>query len=187
MIEHDVLFPIRQFGTRLGTRAEGEQARRRLLLALAALPEPGRLLVDLEGVDVLSGSFADEAIAIPYGRIAAGEHGDRYMLVRAESPELAEDLGYKLERRRLAMLCLSSSGWTVLGNLPPPMEETLAAIVERGEATAKELAGALGIRHNACLHRVGRLAGLRLIRREEVGIAGPHATYRLFSVLPATG
>jgi hypothetical protein len=184
MIEHEVRFPIHPFGSRLGTRGEGEAARAELLRVLTALPEPGRLLVDLEGVDVLSGSFADEAIAIPYGRLAGGEYGDRYMLIRGREPDLADDLGYKLERRRLAMLFLAPSGWRTLGALPPPMEETLALIVERREATAKELADALGIRHNACLHRVGRLAALRLIRREEVGVVGPHATYRLISVVP---
>ena len=183
MIDHEASFLIQQFGQRLGTRSEGEVARTHLLRALTALPEPVRLLVDLAGIDVLSGSFADEAIAIPYARLAAAEYGDRYMLVRTSHPDLAEDLGYKLERRKLAMLCLSDTGWTILGALPPPMEETLALIVEREETTAKELADALSIRHNACLHRVGRLAALRLIRREEVGSAGPYATYRLFSVV----
>ena len=60
------IFPIHTFGRRLGTRLEGRAARERLIAALEALEEPGRLIVSLEGVEVLSGSFADEAIAIPY-------------------------------------------------------------------------------------------------------------------------
>ncbi|UCF09535.1 MAG: hypothetical protein JSW65_05580, partial [Candidatus Bipolaricaulota bacterium] len=75
MFTHEVRFPIAPFGPRLGTRGEGASAQEALLRALCALPEPGRLIVDLNGVDVLSGSFADEAIAIPCARVAAGEHG----------------------------------------------------------------------------------------------------------------
>jgi hypothetical protein len=187
MLSHDVRFPIAPFGTRLGTRGEGAAAQALLLRALRALPEPGRLIVDLHSVDVLSGSFADEAIAIPCARLAAGEFGNRYLLVETPHHDLTDDLGYKLERRRLAMLCLSDGAWTVLGPLPLPMMETLTLIIERGQTTAKELAMALDIRHNACLHRVGRLADLRLIHREETGSAGPYASYELFSTLSESG
>ena len=176
-------FPIAPFGVRLGTRLEGKSAREQLLGILDELPQPGRLVVSLEGVEVLSGSFADEAIAIPCSRLASGEYGDRYLALRAPSLEITDDLAHKLERRRLAALCLIDDGWEVVGLLAPVMRETLAVVVERGETTAKELAEALRIRHNACLHRVGRLAQLRLIRREEVGLVGPHPSYRLFSIL----
>lgn len=184
MTMNDAAFPILPFGLRLGTRSEGEGARAELLAALLAISEPGRLTVDLSGVDVLSGSFADEAVAIPCSRLVAGECGDRYLLVRAPHADLVDDLAHKLERRRLAMLCRIDDGWTVLGALPPPMHETLRLVAERRETTAKELADALDIRHNACLHRVGRLADLRLLRREVVGVIGPHPTYRLSSILP---
>jgi len=176
-------FPISPFGVRLGTRLEGTRAREKLLAALASIPEPGRLIVSLDGVDVLSGSFADETIALSCARIATGEYGDRYIVVRSPSLEIAEDLSHKLERRHLAMLCLLDDGWEVLGQLAQPMRETLALVNKLEETTAKELSEALGIRHNACLHRVGRLADLRLIRREEVGLAGPHPTYRLSSII----
>lgn len=176
-------FPIHRFGRRLGTRLEGTAACQHLLEALQRLGQPGRLIVSLEHVEVLSGSFADEAIGIPYGRLAAGEYGDRFMLLRSPSLDLADDLAHKLDRRRLAMLCLLGDGWEVLGQLPPPMRETLALVIEQGRTTAKRLAQGLGIRHNACLHRVSRLAALRLIRREAVGVAGPHPSYRLFSLL----
>ena len=180
---HERMFPIAPFGTRLGTRLEGKAARERLLAALDGLPQPGRLMVLLDGVEVLSGSFADEAIAIPYSRLAAGEYGDRYLVLRAASAEIADDLSHKLDRRRLAALCSTDDGWRVVGQLPSMIQETLALVIERGETTARELADALGIRHNACLHRVSRLTQLRLIRREAVGSVGPHQSYRLFSIL----
>jgi len=180
---HEQTFPIAPFGARLGTRLEGKSAREQLVGLLDELPQPGRVVVSLEAVEVLSGSFADEAIAIPYSRLASGEYGDRYLVLRAPSLEITDDLAHKLERRRLAMICLTDDGWEIVGLLSPAMREALTLVVKRGETTPKELAEALNIRHNACLHRVGRLAELRLIRREEVGLAGPHPSYRLFSIL----
>ena len=177
-------FEIAPFGLRLGTRMEGRSAREKLLAALASIPEPGRLVVSLAGVEVLSGSFADETIALSCARLATGEYGDRYIVVRSPTLEIAEDLAHKLERRHLAMLCLVDDRVEVLGQLAPPMRETLDLVNKLEETTAKELSQLLGIRHNACLHRVGRLAELRLIRREESGSAGPHRAYRLFSIIP---
>lgn len=176
-------FPIAPFGVRLGTRLEGKGAREKLLATLSSIPEPGRLIVSLDEVEVLSGSFADETIALSCARLATGEYGDRYLIVRSPSLEIVEDLSHKLERRRLAMLCLIDDRWDVLGQLAAPMRETLALVIKHKETTAKELAGMLGIRHNACLHRVGRLADLRLIRREKIGLAGPYPTYRLSSII----
>ena len=180
---NELIFPILPFGIRLGTRLEGKRAREKLLVVLESISEPGRLIVSLDGVEVLSGSFADETIALSCARLATGEYGDRYLVVRSPSLEIAEDLSHKLERRHLAMLCLLDDGWEVLGQLAQPMRETLTLVITRQETTAKELSEALGIRHNACLHRVGRLAELHLIRREEVGLTGPYPTYRLFSII----
>ncbi len=60
------------------------------------------LVVDLAGLDVLSGSFADEALAETVARLAAGALPGRYLLVRSPSDELLEDLESKLKGRRLA-------------------------------------------------------------------------------------
>ena len=182
---NEQVFRIAAFGTRLGTRAEGAAARDRLLATLTDLDEPGRLIVSLDGVEVMSGSFADEAIALPYARLTTGEYGDRYMVVQAAGEEVVEDLSHKLERRRLAMLCVVDGDWTVLGLLPPMMKDTLAVVIERGETTAREVAEALGIRQNTCVNRIARLAKLRLIRREQIGIVGPNPSYRLHSILQA--
>ena len=164
---------------------EGQAAQKKLLTSLQALPEPGRLIISLNGVEVLSGSFADSAIAFPYSRLITGEYGDRYMLLRSSSAEITEDLSHKLERRGLAMLCLTGADWRPLGLLPPAMKDTLALVIRYKETTAKKLASELHIRHNACLHRLARLTELRLIRREQMGIAGPYPAYRFLSILPA--
>jgi len=185
-------FEIAQFGTRLGTRLEGGTAREPLLRALQAVPEPGFLLVSLVGLDVLSGSFADEIIAIPYARICAGEYGDRSIVIASPNPEITDDLAHKLERRGLAMIVVADEpplpeagpdhAWTVLGPLAPPMHETLERIIAVGRTSARQLADDLGIQHNTCLHRVNRLAALRLIYRQRIGAAGPHSMYELISL-----
>lgn len=190
-------FEIAQFGTRLGTRLEGQTARESLLRALLAVREPGFLLVSLAGLDVLSGSFADEIIAIPYARICAGEYGDRSLVIASPSSEITDDLAHKLDRRGLAMMLVASSSvhtwplpgsdpgdpaWTVVGPLPTPMRETLDRIVAVGRTSARELADDLSIQHNTCLHRVNRLAELRLIYRRVIGVAGPHSMYELVSL-----
>ncbi len=187
-------FEIAQFGTRLGTRLEGRTAREPLLRALLAVHEPGFLLVSLDGLDVLSGSFSDEIIAIPYARICAGEYGDRSMVLASPDLEITDDLAHKLERRGLAMIVVTSASartrpvpgsdraWTVLGPLAAPMRETLDRIVEVGRTSAGQLAGDLGIQHNTCLHRVNRLAMSKLIYRRRIGAAGPHSMYELVSL-----
>jgi hypothetical protein len=180
---NELTFSISQFGTRLGTRLEGAQARQALIAALKSIDEPGRLVISLDGVDVLSGSFADETIAIPCARLTTGEYGDRYLIVRCPNLEIAEDLSHKLERRAVAMLCLHDNGWEVLGHIASQMRQTLELVIKLQTTVAKELSEALGINHNTCLHRVGRLANLHLIRREEVGLAGPHAAYRFSSII----
>ncbi len=181
---NEKVFPIASFGTRLGTRAEGAVARDRLLAVLAGLKEPGRLIVSLDGVEVMSGSFADEAIALPYARLTTGEYGDCYIVVRAPGEEVVEDLAHKLERRRLAALCLIDGDWTVLGLLPPVMRDTLALVIASGTTTAREIAAVLNIHLNTCVNRVARLAALHLIRREQIGVVGPYPSYRLHSILP---
>jgi len=57
------------------------------------------------------------------------------------------------------------------------MTDTLRLIIDKGETTAKELAGELGLQMNACVNRVARLAKLHLIRREQIGMSGPQAIY----------
>ena len=99
------------------------------------------------------------------------------------SMELTDDLSHKLERRKLAMLCLTEDSWHLVGAHTPAMSETLGLIIEKGTTTAKELAADLGLQMNACVNRVARLAKLHLIRREQIGMSGPQAIYSLHSIL----
>jgi len=180
---NEQMFDISQFGPRLGTRLEGEKARARLVAAIEALPRDGRIIISLQGIDVLSGSFADEVIGKAYQGLVAGLYEERTMILRTPSLELTDDLAHKLERRKLAMLCLANGRWSLLGQYGPELEETLDLIIERKTTTARDLAAVLNIAMNTCANRVARLAHLRLIVREQIGMNGPQPVYQLHSIL----
>jgi hypothetical protein len=172
-----------QFGPRIGTRSEGEKARDVVLRALDALPPDGQLRVSFDGLEVLSGSFADESLGKAYQALVSGLHGDRSMIIETPSLELTEGLADKLTQRHLAMLCLHNGRWLVLGQLAEPHHETLELIIDRGTTTAKELAETLAIPANACHQRLKRLVELRLILQERTGGTAPKTQYVFGSIL----
>jgi hypothetical protein len=177
---------ISQFGRRLGTRLEGESARRVLIAALESLPPDGQLVLSLAGLDVLSGSFADEAIGKVCQLLSSGLHGDRTVVVSSPSADLIEDLDDKLAQRKLALLCRvggANGAWRILGRLARPLVDTLELLNERRTATTKELADLLGIPANACHNRVRRLVRLRLVREEKVDAAASNTQYRFHTIV----
>ena len=176
-------FSIVQFGVRLGTRAEGESAQRALAASLRALPPDGQLLVSLEGLEVLSTSFADEVIGRTYDGLVRGIYGDRTMVLRSSSDDLADAVDVKLDRRKLAMLCLFDGGWRLLGAQTEAMRETLEVIVSAGVTTTRVIAETLDIALNASVNRVALLDRLRLVRRVEIGKNGPHPLFEIHSLL----
>ncbi len=176
-------FRIAQFGARLGTRWEGERARQQLEGLLCALPEEGQVRMLLDGLEVLSTSFADELVGKAYQRVVAGEFGDRTIVLDTPALELAEGIDVKLAQRRLAMLCRHDGRWGLIGLRTPALSETLECIVDKGCTTARELADELGLQMSACVNRVARLAELRLIRRWKIGRKGPQDIYELHAIV----
>ena len=76
-------------------------AREEIAASLASLPSDGQLVVELDGLDILSGTFAGEAIVKPYLDIVSGEYEERTMIADAPSHELTEDLSRVLAARRM--------------------------------------------------------------------------------------
>ena len=176
-------FRIAQFGVRLGTRLEGERARAQLESLLRSLPDEGQVRILLDGLEVLSTSFADELVGKVCQHIVDGEFGDRTMVLDTPSQELAEGIDVKLAQRRLAMLCLQDGRWWLVGFHTPALNETLQRILERKRTTARELAEELGLQMSACVNRVARLADLRLIRRRKIGMKGPQDIFEIHSIV----
>lgn len=162
------MFSFAQLGKRLGTRLEGRKAQEALFSTLSLLPAGGVLVLDLSGVEVLSGSFADEAIAKVLERLKAGEAPGRYVYLLTPSLELLEDLEAKLYQRRLAVLVKlrGMEGWKVLGWLPQYLGNVFSYVMREGEARSPEVAQALGISVKQASLALRRLGELRLVRAE---------------------
>jgi len=174
---------ISTFGKRPGTRVEGEEAGKALQAALGELPADGQLAVSLEGLDILSGTFADEAIVRPYSQLLAQTNDHRTMIVNSPTADLTEDLSRALSAVGLAMLGVVGGRWRILGTLPPQLFATLVVIMKRPALSVKEIAAELDIKPPACHRRIGRLADMRLVRLEETGKSTPNTTFTVHSIL----
>lgn len=178
-----VRFELAKYGKRPGTRLEGTRAREAVEAALAALPAGGQLVISLDGLDILSGTFADEAIVRPYAKLISERDDRRTMIVDSPSEDLTEDLSRALGAARTAMLAVVAGRWRVLGLLSPSLTATLTQIMKRRRTTAKELSRALGINPTACHQRISRLAEMRLIRLEKTGRPAPNTRFVVSSIL----
>jgi len=161
-------FRLSSYGARLGTRLEGGRVRADLLREFAGLPPGGALVVDLAGMEVLSGSFSDEALVEAVAWLLEDGPPERYLWVAAPSLETAEDLGARLTARKLALLALVGRERTprVLGHLPPYLQSAWQLVQERGALTSRELAEALGVSVQGAAVRLAELERLRLVALE---------------------
>lgn len=156
---------------RVGLRQEGQRVRPDIEAELRATPEKEVLLLDFTGVEVMSHSFADEIIAIPLSRLVAGEHGEKYLVVRIGRDEVCDDLDGALRKRGLTLLRLHGAdrnNWSVLGSLSQELQETLRRIGDEGPISTGSLAERLGLKLQACSNRVVELGRQKLIRRGRV-------------------
>ncbi len=177
-------FPLATYGLRLGTRQEGRRVRSELVEIVKALPERGVLVIDLSGLEVLSGSFADEALVEAVAWLV--EHGKpgRYLVVQASGAEAVEDLGARLGERKLALLALLSAEPHVLGHLPPYLAQALQLVHERGAITSQELASELALSVQGAAVRLAALAKLRLLHQEPEARPMGGRQNRALSLLP---
>ncbi len=151
------------------TRGTGRRVREALAEVLEGLPPGGILYVDTRGVDLMDYSFADEALGILVSRVAAGEYGDRHVVLVEEDRELLENVEASLRQRALAMIRVDEVGESpgIVGEVPEHLVETLQAIYDAGSITNADLAAKLGLNHTACNNRATRLFKLGLIHRRK--------------------
>ncbi len=156
-------------GKLMVTRGTGRRVREALAEALEGLPSGGVLYVDTRGVELMDYSFADEALGILVSRVAAGEYGDRRVVLVEEDRELLENIEASLRQRALAMVRVDEPGarpW-IVGEVPEHLVETLREIPAAGSITNADLAARLGLNHTACNNRATRLLKLGLIHRHK--------------------
>ena len=151
------------------TRGTGRRVREALVEVLEGLTSGGVLYVDTRDVELMDYSFADEALGILVSRVAAGEYGDRHVVLVEEDRELLENVEASLRQRGLAMIRVSKPGAApeIVGEVPEHLIETLQAIYDAGSITNADLAAKLGLNHTACNNRATRLFKLGLIHRRK--------------------
>ena len=156
-------------GKLMVTRGTGRRVREALVEALEDLPAGGVLYVDTRGVELMDYSFADEALGILASRVAAGEYGDRRVVLVEEDRELLENVEASLRQRGLAMVRVDEPGGDpgIVGEVPDHLVETLHAIHVAGSITNADLAAKLGLNHTAMNNRATRLFKLGLIHRRK--------------------
>ena len=160
---------IMKYGKMVGTREEGRKAQKEIVQSIEEIPEGENLTLNLKGIKVFSGSFADEAVVTPYQRLVGGEYGEKYMLLECDNEEVLDDMEAKLERRKLSMLVLDGqSDWYVVGALKKHLKETLEEVIKNKEVTANDLAEKLGISLTNSNNRLSTLHKMGLIKRERV-------------------
>jgi Winged helix-turn-helix DNA-binding len=156
-------------GKLMVTRGTGRRVREALAEALEELPSGGVLYVDTRGVELMDYSFADEALGILVSRVAAGEYGDRRVVLVEEDRELLENIEASLRQRGLAMVRVDEPGAAprIVGEVSEHLVETLQAIQDAGSITNADLAARLGLNHTACNNRATNLLKLGLIHRRK--------------------
>jgi len=156
-------------GKLMVTRGTGRRVRETLAGILEGLPSGGVLYVDTRGVELMDYSFADEALGILVSRVAAGEYGDRHVVLVEKDRELLENIEASLRQRALAMVRVEEPGASpeIVGEVPEHLVETLRVIYDAGSITNADLAARLGLNHTACNNRATRLFKLGLIRRHK--------------------
>src|ERR671911_425953 len=107
-------------GKLMVTRSTGRAVREALEETLTTLPKGGTLYVDTRGVELMDYSFADEALGILASRVAAGEYGDRRVVLVEEERELLENIEASLRQRSLAMIRVDEVGAEpgIVGKVP---------------------------------------------------------------------
>ncbi len=156
-------------GKLMVTRGTGRRVREALAEALEGLPSGGVLYVDTRGVELMDYSFADEALGILVSRVAAGEYGEKGVVLVEGDRELLENIEASLRQRGLAMIRVDEPGASpqIVGEVPEHLVETLHTIQDAGSITNADLAAKLGLNHTACNNRATRLFKLGLIHRHK--------------------
>ncbi len=88
-----------------GTRRRAERLRQEITAQLSDLPRDGRLEIDLSGLTVMSGAFADELV----GRLMNDRPGDSSIVFVSDSESVRGKVALVLTRRQTAAWMRSTS------------------------------------------------------------------------------
>ena len=163
-------FKISKFGSRVGTRADGQKAQPEIEAQVKNMPYGNVLVLSLEGMEMVGFSFADEAIALTFQRLISNEYGDKYIIIKGSNPDVLEGIDSALQKKGLSALVIDYKGWKCIGLVKLDLMDILKIIIEKKEISTPNLTESLGKTMTAqnCNNKVMELARLKLIKREKI-------------------
>lgn len=162
---------------RLGTatlqgRPLGRKHYPRLCELLADVPPGDVALLDFADVEIVTGSWINEAL-VPLLRWAADERNDIFPVLLNFDPAWLDELQMVAEWTHNCFLVSRGKNLpksaSLVGSLDVGQRATLAAVVKGAEVTGAALSGQEGVRGTAWNNRLKDLYQKRLVRREKRG------------------
>jgi hypothetical protein len=125
------------------------------------------IVLDFSGTGSVDFSWADEVVAKIVSRMWSNEYGEKCLVLKGLSPSQAENIGVALERKKLAVLTVASTGWQIVGHLNNYLIQTLNRVMKKKRLTLRELSEVEGIEMNTSGTRLLNLYKKRLVIRLE--------------------
>lgn len=158
--------------TILQGRPLGRKHYPRLCELLADVPAGDVALLDFSGVEIVTGSWINEAL-VPLLRWAADERNDIFPVLLNFDPNWLDELQIVAEWTHNCFLVSHGSSLpksaTLVGSLDVGQKATLLAVVNGEAVTGAGLDGQGGVRGTAWNNRLKDLYQKRLVRREKRG------------------
>ncbi|MFL5329180.1 MAG: hypothetical protein ACJ8C4_09705 [Gemmataceae bacterium] len=168
----ELLRVAEELGRTLQGRPQGRKHFPRLCAALAEIPSGAVALLDFAGVEIITGSWINEAL-VPLLRWAADERNDIFPVLVNFDPDWLDELQMVAEWTHTCFLVsrgkAAPKSACLVGNLDPGQEATLEAVVDGSAVTGASLGGQDGIKGTAWNNRLKDLYEKRLVRREKRG------------------
>ena len=147
-------------------RARGTRLRETLERMLREEKET-LIVLDFSGTGSVDFSWADEVVAKIVSRMWGNEYGEKFLVLKGLSPSQAENIGVALERKKLAVLTVASTGWQIVGHLNNYLIQTLNRVMKKKRLTLRQLSEVEGIEMNTSGTRLLNLYKKRLVIRLE--------------------
>jgi hypothetical protein len=181
MIRYDVA----RWNSFLATRERGRRVREDVEAQLAKVAPGDTLVLDFAGVDGITVSFGDEAIAKLILARDAGDFVDRGMVVEGANEDVRETLDTLLARRKVAIVCVQASGEAAPLGEQGWLPATLLAALELQTFRATELAEKLNLTPQAANNRLRLLVASGAVAKERVVPEGGGKEFRYKAAIPA--
>jgi hypothetical protein len=158
---------LSQYGSQLWTREKARQIRSRVDAILRTLEVGDVLVIDAAAVEAFDFSFATELFGKTLMTLAVESPG-RFLIVENLNECTEENLKQALESLNVAMIERKKTNVNLLGKAHPADRETIAAIVNAGQAvSAGALSRDLQVNLTAMNERLSKLTSMGIVRREK--------------------